>query len=848
MTDVEHMGLLTALATTPLIGRRRDDSEQEENHPPHPHRPERLMEATLDALDTHIAIVNEAGEIIEVNESWRRFARANTMNDAMHGVGVNYLLLCDQVTGESEREAREVAAGLRSVLAGERAAFSMQYACHSPTTQRWFDVRITRFQSQGNTYAVVAHENVTQRILADRALRDSEERYRLIAAATEEVIWDWNMETSTVRWGGAIKSRFGFDLDGVETDIDWWADRIHPDDAPWVFAQLERFFADGEFWSAQYRFRKADEQYAPVLDRGSVVRDQNGKPTRMIGSIADLTAHKQAEEALQANRERTRLIVDTAMDAVVITDHDGRIEGWNAQAEQTFGHTQHDAVGRHMAELILTDTSIATRLFPVIAPPNDAGEQRHVRLETTARHRDDRTFPVEMSITAVNTGGRAIYSVFIRDITARRTAETELRTAMLQAEAANRAKSEFLANMSHEIRTPMTAILGYTSLLIDESPTLPAEARQSLDTIKRNAEHLLAILNDILDLSKIEAGKVEIEPTACSPRRIVQEVATMLGGRAREKGIEFRVDCIEPLPPRIRVDVLRVRQILLNLASNAIKFTDAGLVQIIVRVDEQSHQVNETPQPHLIIEVVDTGIGIPVEHQAKLFAPFTQADSSTTRKFGGTGLGLIISQRLARMMNGHISFESVEGRGSTFRLAIPVETPAAREKQPPFDERGMTTVQNDSDAAAEDAELHARPLNHRRVLLAEDGPDNQRLLSHLLRHAGAQVEIADNGRTAVEVVTAAESRGEPFDLVLLDMQMPQMDGYATAAELRRRGFTVPIIAITAHAMPGDRERCLDAGCDDYTPKPVDRETLIRLASIQITRHSARTAIKDFTAA
>lgn len=390
-----------------------------------------------------------------------------------------------------------------------------------------------------------------------------------------------------------------------------------------------------------------------------------------------------------------------------------------------------------------------------------------------------------------------------------------------EAERANQAKSEFLANMSHEIRTPMTAILGYTDLLLEEGDITkaPRHRVEALHTIQRNGEHLLALINDILDLSKIEVGKIGVESITCSPRQLLLEVESLMRLRAQARNLALIVEAADGLPATIESDPTRLRQILVNLVGNAIKFTECGSVTIAARFVPGD-------QPQLLIDVSDTGTGMTPEQVQKLFRPFTQADTSTTRRFGGTGLGLTISKRLAQMLGGDVSIVcSAPGVGTTFRLTLDiagaVETEVADEPAP---RRDTETLRNAilPQPAAERATLPAGF----RILLAEDGPDNQRLISFVLRKAGAEVVVVDNGQLAVDQALAAFRRGEPFDLILMDMQMPLMDGYAATALLREKGYSLPIIALTAHAMSGDREKCLAVGCSDYATKPLDRQRLL----------------------
>ena len=403
----------------------------------------------------------------------------------------------------------------------------------------------------------------------------------------------------------------------------------------------------------------------------------------------------------------------------------------------------------------------------------------------------------------------------------------ELEGAMRQAEAADQAKSEFLANMSHEIRTPMTAIIGFTELLTDEvlcctqcagygDCELRVRNGQYVETIRSNGRYLLDIINDILDLSKIESGGLDVERIPCSPLQILHEVRELMAARAAEKKLEFIIEVEGPVPETIRSDPTRLRQILVNLVGNAVKFTSAGHVRLSLALVEPPDGGGD---PRLRFRVRDTGIGIGPEQTARLFVPFAQADNSTTRKYGGTGLGLAISKRLIEALGGTIAVESAPGQGSTFTVEVPT---GPLEGVPRVEYKPLEAG---APAAAGESPPSPQPLNAR-VLLVEDGPDNQRLLSFLLKKAGATVVTAENGQVAVELALAARAEGHRFDVILMDMQMPVMDGYEAARRLRATGYDGPIIALTAHTMQGDREKCLAAGCDDFTPKPIDRRALL----------------------
>jgi signal transduction histidine kinase/DNA-binding response OmpR family regulator/HPt (histidine-containing phosphotransfer) domain-containing protein len=395
------------------------------------------------------------------------------------------------------------------------------------------------------------------------------------------------------------------------------------------------------------------------------------------------------------------------------------------------------------------------------------------------------------------------------------------------ATEASRSKSEFLANMSHEIRTPMTAVIGYADLLLDPSITA-SDRLNHVQTIRRNGEHLVSLINDILDLSKIEAGKMTVESVPCSPSQIIVDVCSLMRVRAKDKGLDFEVEFQTPIPATIVSDPTRLRQTLLNLVGNAIKFTNRGSVRILARCDAPG-----TSSPELTLEIADTGVGLTREQQSRLFRPFEQADNSTTRKYGGTGLGLVICQRLTQMMGGDITVESLSGRGSSFVMTVRTGSLDGVKMFVGLTEAEIPEVGVDAPRAHASAE----PLRCS-VLLADDGIDNQILISTLLKKAGASVVIAENGRVAVERALAAAVSGSPFDVILMDMQMPERDGYGATAKLRLKGYRGPIIALTAHAMAGDRERCLNAGCDDYLTKPIHRTRLIETARKWVEKQRA----------
>lgn len=451
-----------------------------------------------------------------------------------------------------------------------------------------------------------------------------------------------------------------------------------------------------------------------------------------------------------------------------------------------------------------------------------------VSIRSEHLHRSGRRIPVEMSmqfIPKIGQDGR--FLAIVRDITEQLNAEHALQLAKEQAESSSRAKSEFLANMSHEIRTPMTAILGFADLLdTDEDySNNKALATNAVQTIRSNANHLITIINDILDMSKIEAGKMTVEKIEVSPKKIIEEVISLLRPRAQGQGIGLELKYESQIPRTIESDPTRLRQILLNLMGNAIKFTEVGSVELNVSF------LGDKERPLLQFRVKDTGIGMTPEQCEAIskFDSFSQADGSMTRRFGGTGLGLRISNSLARMLGGSITVSSEIGNGSTFTVTVAVGRYEMEEASTNIDQPG-SLVSIDSTpretASSPSAAADNRPLSGLKILLAEDGPDNQRLILFHLRKAGADVVLAENGLIAVELI---ELDPDQFDMVFMDMQMPELDGYQATKRLRDWGYPYPIIALTAHAMESDRKKCIDSGCNGYTTKPIVREELIQLA-------------------
>ena len=528
----------------------------------------------------------------------------------------------------------------------------------------------------------------------------------------------------------------------------------------------------------------------------------------------------------EAKLGRLTALVEHSEDAIISKELNGQITSWNAGAEHLYGYTADEVLGRSPMFLLPND-----RLDEEAAIDKEVRAGHSVQqLETVRRRKDATLVDVELTVSPVrNEHGDLIgISQIARDIRELRTWEQTLRMAKAASDTANQAKSEFLANMSHEIRTPMAAILGFNDML-SQSVDRPEEI-DAVQTIRRNGEYLLELINDILDLSKIEAGRFELEQLEVSPAKLVADVIALMRVRATAKGLALQLEYATEVPETIRTDPTRVRQILINLIGNAIKFTQQGSVRFVVRLRQEVDQ-----PPCLQFDVIDTGIGMTEEQIAKLFRPFTQADSSTTRKYGGTGLGLSICHRLIQMLGGTVTVTSQPESGATFTVTIATgNIQQTRLIIPGVEPVSVVEIPKSTEP---DAPQSAK------ILLAEDGPDNQRLIKYVLNKAGMEVVCVENGEAACELALSNAALGSPFDLILMDMQMPVLDGYSATRRLRGFGYTRPIIALTAHAMSGDREKCLAAGCDDYTVKPINRELLLSMVKDYAGRSTASDVIE-----
>lgn len=524
------------------------------------------------------------------------------------------------------------------------------------------------------------------------------------------------------------------------------------------------------------------------------VRNPQNEVIGFLGVALDITA----EKARTAELRRLAHIASKTHNAVVSTDREGRIEWVNEGFTRLTGYTLEEVRGQIPGHVLQgPDTNPATRL----AMRNAIRTGQVWDGEIYNYDKQGRGYWQSLSITPVTdeSGELTGFISMQMDI-------TPLREALSQCDLASRTKSEFLANMSHEIRTPLTAILGFAEILKEE--IVDPDSAELAATIHRNGEHLLQIVNDILDLTKIESGVLKLHQDDVNLAEFISSLALSLGPKAEAKGLSLATRLEADVPATIATDSLRLRQVLMNLVSNAVKFTEQGGVTIGVRSVELS------TGPHVAIDVVDTGIGISKSEQSRLFQPFQQVDGSLTREHGGTGLGLHISRQLTELLGGRIELDSQEGAGSRFTILLPTVVAAELQVCP------LTPV-----SIAPTLDISGR-LAGCQVLLVEDGVDNRKLAEYILQKAGAQVTHAVDGLDALAQLLESQESGKTFDVVLMDLQMPEMDGLTTTLQFRLRGFTRPIIAVTAQDMTDDRERCLAAGCDAVVTKPFAAAALL----------------------
>jgi PAS domain S-box-containing protein len=589
-------------------------------------------------------------------------------------------------------------------------------------------------------------------------------------------------------------------------------DVFHPDDLQDILGQVDQLIT-GDISSFTCEKRCLHKRGSAVWVRlsFSLVRLEHGVPDYLIVVMEDISEEIAAKKAVQSSHDEIRklsLVASKARHPVIISNAQGDIEWANEALIELTEYYLGELINHKLWSMFhgaRTDPAIIRMLEERLK----SGQSVSAELINYSKLGREYWISLEINPVFDEMGELTNFIATQADITERKRNEEQLRHATELAESANRAKSQFLANMSHEIRTPLNGILGFAEILLRSKSISEEERQDYLGTIASSGKHLLMLINDVLDLSKIEAGQLQVECLACSPHQIIAEVISVLRVHGQEKGVGLEYRWESQIPETIQTDPYRLKQLLMNLVGNALKFTQQGRVMVIARL------VTENKESKLWLEVRDTGIGIATDKLATIFDPFVQADSSITRKHGGTGLGLAISRNIAEGLGGRLWTTSELGAGSTFFVTVTtgdISGVKMLDKPPQISTGDIRKLDTD-----------AIRLDGVNILLVDDGDTNRRLIQILLSRHGANVVTAENGKIAIE-----KADKQSFDIILMDMQMPVMDGYAATTRLRESGFNQPIVALTAHAMKGDLEKCEQAGCSGYLPKPIDVDGLLRL--------------------
>lgn len=648
--------------------------------------------------------------------------------------------------------------------------------------------------------AVVTINDITEYKKMDEEIRISEERFRIVSEASSDFAYSLGIDPTgklSLEWVFGNPERItGYSFQEMFSP-EAYIDLIIPEDRKIHDQAMEKRMM-GQKSSIEYRIRHKAGHIVWINGNSTPIwSDKEKRTIRIIGSMKDITEHKRSCEVRQIDEQRFRILADSAFEGILIISDRGIILEANKQFAEIFGYELSEMIVRPILDFLAPNEHL--RASQILENGKEQfGEYQGVR-------KDGTVFAFEARGRAVEQNGKRVRISVIRDITNRKAIEIELAMAREKAEAANCAKTEFLTHMSHEIRTPMNGIIGTVQVL--GFSNLDQEQRELIGIIGKSAQSLLSIVNDVLDLSKIEAGKIELEESEFTLRGSVNDVLQAHKSEFLKKNLLISVEILSEVPDALLGDKLRLKQILLNLLSNAVKFTEKG--EILVKVKEEERQSGGTLL-HFIVS--DTGVGMNQELLEKLFTPFLQADPSVARIYGGTGLGLVISQRLAEFMGGRVWAESEPGRGSAFHVILPFKTLDIPKPLSSFQEnRELLSSLWDK-----------KPLN---ILIAEDHESSRQMVAAFLKKMGHFVEVASDGKEAI-----TQSSRKKFDVILMDIQMPNLDGVEAARQIRLRDqqakVQTAIIALTAYALKTDREKFLNLGFDGYVSKPMQIKNLV----------------------
>ncbi len=614
----------------------------------------RIFHKIVDSLPEHVAVMDHTSTIVFVNRAWKAFADENHLKMENYGVGICYIDLCDNVTGTSRKQAKNVAAQIRSLLAGRIDSFTVDYPCHSPQTQRWFRLNLTWFKAEGKRWAVAVHENITKLMESSLALEKNEAKLKGILESVPDAMCMFDPELNIVWANEPAKKIFGPDMEKKKCFR-----TLKHAGAPCGSCIVRKTFENGRVHTGEHTHRDVENRYRTFLCQTSIAGyAPDGTPDLVMETLHDITVRKKNEDQIR----RLSQAVEQSPVSVVVTDLNGEIEYVNPKFEQVTGYTSAEALGQNPR--ILNTGKQSPEFYNSLWQTIKSGQVWHGEFEN--RKKDGTLYWESASISPIFNDHKEIVSfVAIKeDITARKKMIQDLRKAKSRAESSTKAKSDFLATMSHEIRTPLNSILGMSRLAM-ESGLAQAQHRR-ISNIHSAGNALLAILNDILDFSKIDAGKMSIKQEEFQLGDIMERIVTVMKFTALEKNILFSYSFSHGLPLFMTGDASRVTQIIMKIAGNALKYTSAGQVEILSEIIERTDK-----SLWLKITVKDTGIGMSDNQLSSLFEPFTQIDGSSSRIYGGTGLGLAIVKKITDAMEGSIEVQSSPGQGSVFSVSLP---------------------------------------------------------------------------------------------------------------------------------------------------------------------------------